>query len=297
MTILLFSNLVFSQSVGINTTAPAASAALDVSSTNKGVLVPRMTTQYRDLIPNPAEGLLIYNTTTDRFEYRKVVGTTSTWEPVGASSLPTGNAGGGLTGTYPNPTIAANAVGSSQIIDGQINTADLANNSVNSSKIANGTILSEDLNNMGATQGQAMMFNNGQWKPMSLPSNQLVIAYDDMNAAPSTTIRSGNWIDLNHQLQVTVPSSGLYLVLFSLRANDFTDNDNVYIRVQDLDNGDPYGYHEMLSQGNGPYASSPFFFVANLTGGQKLEVRARLQGTGTTEVKFEDGRMFLLKLQ
>jgi uncharacterized protein (TIGR02145 family) len=38
------------------------SAILDVSSTSKGFLPPRMTTAERDAIPSPAEGLLIYNT-------------------------------------------------------------------------------------------------------------------------------------------------------------------------------------------------------------------------------------------
>jgi len=39
---------------------------------------------------------------------------------------PTGAAGGGLTGTYPNPTLAANSVGSAQITDGSIALGDLA---------------------------------------------------------------------------------------------------------------------------------------------------------------------------
>lgn len=50
--------------VGIGTT-PTASAILDVSSTTKGFLPPRMTTTQRDAIPSPAEGLVVYNTTTD----------------------------------------------------------------------------------------------------------------------------------------------------------------------------------------------------------------------------------------
>ncbi len=51
------------QSVGINATgdAPNGSAMLDVSSTNKGFLPPRMTTAQRNLIPSPVEGLVIYN--------------------------------------------------------------------------------------------------------------------------------------------------------------------------------------------------------------------------------------------
>jgi hypothetical protein len=52
-------------SQGSNAT-PNASALLDISSTTKGFLPPRMTTTQRDLIATPAAGLMIYNTTTNR---------------------------------------------------------------------------------------------------------------------------------------------------------------------------------------------------------------------------------------
>lgn len=51
----------FTQGVGINTT-PDPSAMLDVSSTDKGMLVPRMTTAQRLAIPSPAESLLVFDT-------------------------------------------------------------------------------------------------------------------------------------------------------------------------------------------------------------------------------------------
>jgi len=46
--------------VGIGTLTPNASSLLDVTSTSKGILVPRMTKAQRDLIATPATGLLIY---------------------------------------------------------------------------------------------------------------------------------------------------------------------------------------------------------------------------------------------
>jgi len=65
---VLISFTMFGQ-VGIGTTTPDPSAKLDVSSTTKGFLLPRMTTSQRNAISNPAEGLLIYNITTHKLEF------------------------------------------------------------------------------------------------------------------------------------------------------------------------------------------------------------------------------------
>ncbi|OFX17475.1 MAG: hypothetical protein A2033_12135 [Bacteroidetes bacterium GWA2_31_9] len=54
----------YSQNVGINTDGsdPDGSAMLDVKSTSKGMLIPRMTTAQRGLVSSPAIGLLVYDT-------------------------------------------------------------------------------------------------------------------------------------------------------------------------------------------------------------------------------------------
>jgi len=59
------------QNLGISATgvAPDPSAGLDVNFTDRGVLIPRLTTAQRNAIPNPATSLLIYNTTTGCFEF------------------------------------------------------------------------------------------------------------------------------------------------------------------------------------------------------------------------------------
>jgi hypothetical protein len=56
--------------VGIGTTSPNAAARLDVTSTTSGFLPPRMTTTQRDAIGSPPNGLLLYNTTTDKLQVR-----------------------------------------------------------------------------------------------------------------------------------------------------------------------------------------------------------------------------------
>jgi hypothetical protein len=56
--------------VGIGVTSPNASAKLEISSTTQGVLFPRMTTTQRDAISSPANGLVIYNSSTDKLQVR-----------------------------------------------------------------------------------------------------------------------------------------------------------------------------------------------------------------------------------
>jgi N-acetylneuraminic acid mutarotase len=57
--IVIISN---AQNVGIGTTTPNSSAILDVSSTTKGMLMPRMSTSQRNAIVGPVAGLAILNT-------------------------------------------------------------------------------------------------------------------------------------------------------------------------------------------------------------------------------------------
>ncbi len=58
-----------SAQVAVNTdgTSPDPSAMLDVKSTNRGMLVPRMTTAQRTAIASPASGLLVFDSTTQSF--------------------------------------------------------------------------------------------------------------------------------------------------------------------------------------------------------------------------------------
>ena len=55
----------YAQSVSITSdgSSPNTSAMLDVKSTNKGLLIPRMSTTQRSSIINPASGLLVYDST------------------------------------------------------------------------------------------------------------------------------------------------------------------------------------------------------------------------------------------
>ncbi len=70
-------------SVIIGSGAPAASALLDISSTSKGLLIPRMTAAQRNAIASPAAGLQIYNTDDNELNYYDG----DSWEPLGGGDV------------------------------------------------------------------------------------------------------------------------------------------------------------------------------------------------------------------
>jgi microcystin-dependent protein len=87
---LLFTAPLFSQ-VGIGTTTPDASAQLDISSSSKGLLTPRMTTVQRTSISNPATGLLVFQTdATQGFYYYNGSSWTNLSSASATSSVPSG---------------------------------------------------------------------------------------------------------------------------------------------------------------------------------------------------------------
>ena len=64
-----------SGNMGIGTTTPSAKSIMDLTSTTKGFLPPRMTTAQRDAITSVPAGLMIYNTTTNKLNVY-----TTAWE-------------------------------------------------------------------------------------------------------------------------------------------------------------------------------------------------------------------------
>lgn len=111
--LLCFQNTLLAQ-VGIGTGSPQASAQLDVSSTTKGFLPPRMTTTQRNAISSPAAGLTIYNTTINSFEVYNGTAWYTTVHYIGESY------GGGIVFyVYDNGQHGLIAATSDQVVLGQ----------------------------------------------------------------------------------------------------------------------------------------------------------------------------------
>lgn len=105
---LFLQSKVFSQNVGIGTETPDPTALLDISAKNKGVLVPRITTDSMNAIVTPATGLLIYNSDENKFFFYN--GTE--WSSIGTSP---GWSLNGNAGTNPNQNFIGTTDNSSLI--------------------------------------------------------------------------------------------------------------------------------------------------------------------------------------
>lgn len=62
ISVVIVSQVLTAQSVGIGTTTPHTKAALEISSTTKGLLIPSMTSGQRNAITSPPNGLMVYDT-------------------------------------------------------------------------------------------------------------------------------------------------------------------------------------------------------------------------------------------
>ncbi len=166
-------NSLYAQGMAVNTTGNVAdnSAMLDISSTSKGVLIPRMTQAERNAISSPATGLMIYQTDgTAGFYYYNG----SAWTVIGGGGgTPTGAAGGALSGTYPNPTIASNAITSTHIAAGTIINSDISSSAAIAYSKLNltGSVALTDLSATGSASASTFLRGDNTWAtPTAAPS-------------------------------------------------------------------------------------------------------------------------------
>ena len=116
--LLVLPAVVAAQSVGIGTNNPSQSSILEVQSTQKGLLIPRMTSAQRQAIPAPETGLVVYDLTQMAFFYYRGADNGGWVRIINHSDGPWATAGGTIFNTNAgNVGIGTSATGAKLTIN------------------------------------------------------------------------------------------------------------------------------------------------------------------------------------
>ncbi len=149
-------NIHAQNNIGIGTNTPNNNAKLDISSTTKGILIPRMTSAQRITLAGTLglsdEGLMVYDTDLQKFFYwDKNIGFSGNWNQVRPGSLSDGKI---WIGDATNTAVE-------QSISGDIN---ISNTGV--ATIQPNAVQGTDISLTGESNSYVMQFNGTDWIPV-----------------------------------------------------------------------------------------------------------------------------------
>jgi trimeric autotransporter adhesin len=297
-------------SAGIGTATPDASSLLEIKSTKKGLLIPRMTKAQRDAIVSPATGLLIYQTTSSPGFYfyagtawQTVAApdtTASYWKKKGSSLYyNSGNVGIGVA----NPAYKLDVKGDVNISTGnylRVNGIRVLRDNPNSgdNNVFLGdyadTIPSAGFRNV-AVGSYAMAANQGAYNTAvgstSLQNNTLGssnAAFGE-KALQKNSIGSYNAALGSGALQNNTTGNDNIAIGFQSLYTSNTTNDNIAIGYQSLYTNTAadnigIGYHAMYSTttGDNNIAIGPIALYKNTTGKSNTVVGSNALYANTT---------------
>jgi hypothetical protein len=208
----LFTNLSLTNAqVGIGTTTPSSSAMLDIVSTTKGLLIPRMTGVQKNAISFPATSLLIYQTD----------GQAGYYYNAGTPGLPNWTNLSTATGTITSILTGVGLTGGPISSTGTI-SAETAAPLWNANQLQGIPISSTSPAN-----GQVLQYNGTNWASTTLPSNtgantslsnltttsinqNLVPSHSDLRDLGNSSLSWQNlWLSRNLNMNISANTSGI----------------------------------------------------------------------------------------
>ena len=172
---LIYSNNILAQ-IGIGTNTPNSSAMLDITSTTKGLLIPRMTEVQRSAITLPATGLIVYQTDGNAgFYYNAGTAGLPDWVTVITSAVPVGTVTSIATGTG----LTGGTITSSGTISAQNTSAIWNANQLQGIGVSSTTPLN----------GQVLQYNGTNWIPTTSSSIYILNSSNYLTTTPGCQAR------------------------------------------------------------------------------------------------------------
>lgn len=258
----IFSSILLNAQTGIGTTSPDPSAKLEVSATNKGFLPPRITlTSVTDAttIPNPATGLLVYNTGTNV----NLAAGYYYWNGASWSTIATA-------------TIAGSGVVASDMVklyaEGYSNA---------SGKIAhaNGKVFSVPVSGRYLFDFSCSRFNNAT---ITFKVRQ---GTTDLGSDFQTSFNNNVHVEYNGKIEVNLLANTDYNVFVSSTGNrDSGDYDRVYMKQ--VAGNLPVNVYPWVLSGNDVYNTSGNVGIGNNAPTSKLDVTGDLKVSGASTTNY-----------
>jgi len=229
--------------VGINPdgSEPDPSAMLDVKSTDKGMLVPRMDSTARNAIVNPADGLLVYDSTTISFWYFD-----EEWNEIGQRKVTNGLLLGEEGDCAPQPEVLTDAIPEGNL-PADVSLLSIAN------QVFTHSVSEIYLYSIEAFIGGGGPIGIGLPDPEPLENGTLrIIAGNDPNGTVihTQTVSLPNvdaWNEVIIDAFVPLVQGNQYIIQieevgsqFSWQRNDESDNDDFFYRAYAYDCINPF---------------------------------------------------------
>ncbi len=180
--------------VGIGTDKPDTSAVLDIVSTNKGLLISRLTQVQRDRIVLPAHSLLIFNSTANRYEWNRGTPQAPDWWPINS------DLGWNLTGN------------SGLTINNFLGTSDSAGIPFRTNNVERMRISPTGLVGIGTPSPKSMLDVNGDLSISHSGSAASSVRFYDPSSNFYSAFKAGaQSANINYTLPLTAPSGVQYL--------------------------------------------------------------------------------------
>lgn len=209
------STLVTSAQIGIGIAVPTTSAQLEVASTTRGILVPRMSSAQRTSISTPAEGLLVYqNDGSKGFYYYDQ--TAVAWRYIGSSLTSwsvTGNSGTTASTSAIGTAVNNNFIGTTDANDFVVATNNLERLRISSAgNVGVGTIAPAQ--KLELSNGNLLISNSTN------TSGELRIAEPSSSGSNYTAFKAqAQSGDITYTLPSSLPTTASYALISDLSGN------------------------------------------------------------------------------